>query len=303
MNHEHSAALCAALEQSDVLVGLFDVADALQLANAAYRAEFLRDAALPMPFSDVLRLGFAGQFGVKIDSGDIEAFLTDILPRRRSCPSRSFQTDTVGGRWLQFTETLLPDGWLLTIATDISALKRHERVIVQAHASAVRASLTDALTGVSNRRHILDLARHWIAERNRSNAPVSIAILDIDFFKQINDAHGHQVGDQVLQEFCNDCHAHLRPNDVIGRIGGEEFMLILPGTSKDLAHAVVERLRTSIRPPERTPYTFSAGIAEPHPGEELESVMRRADAALYRAKRSGRNSSVVDAITGDMPAP
>lgn len=79
-------------------------------------------------------------------------------------------------------------------------------------------------------------------------------------------------------------------------------MLVLPGTS-ELAHAVVERLRTSIRAPQRTPYTFSAGIAEPHPGEELESVMRRADAALYRAKRSGRNSSVVDAIAGDMLAP
>ena len=178
MNHEHSAALCAALEQSDLLLGLFDAQDNLQLANAAYRAEFLRDAPLPMPFGDVLRLGFAGQFGVKVDSGDIEAFLADILPRRRSSPSRSFATDTVGGRWLQFSETLLPDGWLLTIATDISTLEQHERIIVWCQRMPPAKS-----TCRSKILQTQDFLRPVITDSNTKDASVTTRICkEIDIF-------------------------------------------------------------------------------------------------------------------------
>jgi diguanylate cyclase (GGDEF)-like protein len=290
--------LVAGFERSDLHVALFDPADVLRWANPAYRREFLRDRALPLSFDAVLRLGFAGGFGVRIDSGDIEAFLADILPRRRSQAQRAFETDTVGGRWLMFSETLLPNGWLLTVATDITALKQHERLLSQAHANALHAAQTDALTGVSNRRHALALAAEQFEHHHRIGAAISVAVLDIDFFKRINDSLGHHVGDEVLRAFCAQCKAHLRPGDVFGRLGGEEFVIALPGASAEVARAVVERVRGSLKEGPDELCTFSAGIAEPAPGEGFEATMRRADAALYWAKANGRDQCAVHTAFG-----
>lgn len=277
------AALVAGFERSPLLVGLFDAQDRLRWANQAYAATFLRGGlALPVAFADVLRHGFRGGFGVKIDCGDIEAFLAGILPRRRAQPERSLQSDTVDGRWLQFNETLLPDGWMLTVATDITALKQHERVLLA-------AARTDVLTGVANRRHVLELAEQAIVQGG--GRATSLVLVDLDHFKQLNDSRGHAVGDQALQRFCIACRGQLRGEDTIGRVGGEEFLLVLPGVDVQGAHAIVERLRGACRLDPELPCTFSAGIASARRGEPLATLLRRADAALYAAKRNGRNRS------------
>jgi diguanylate cyclase (GGDEF)-like protein len=286
-----AARLQDALEHSNVLVALFDDRDRLQHANAAYAEAFLRGLPLPVAFADILRHGFHGGFGVKIDSNDVERFLADILPRRRAMGSRSVLTDTVDGRWLLFTETMLPAGWLLTMATDITDIKQYERHISQLHASAVQDSLTDALTAVSNRRHIMELAEGALRAFERDRAPVAVVLLDIDHFKKVNDTHGHQAGDQVLVEFCHRCRSQLRPSDALGRLGGEEFLLVLRGVDAAIAASVMERLRESVCGGP-VAYTFSGGIAQPLPGETLQALLRRADAALYAAKQSGRDRCV-----------
>jgi diguanylate cyclase (GGDEF)-like protein len=286
-------ALVAGLEHSELFVAVYDPQDRLRWANRSFRDLFLRGLEPPVAFADVLRHGHRGGFGVLIGSGDVEAFLADILPRRRAKPSRTLLGDTVDGRWLQWTETLLGDGWMLTVASDITALKQQERRIAQLHADAVQASLTDPLTGVSNRRHILELAEQALHERARHGTPMSIALLDIDHFKQVNDSHGHQAGDEVLRAFARQYRAHLRPRDGVGRIGGEEFMLLLPGADLPTATAIVERLREAM-PATPSGCTFSGGLAAPRRGEGVDALLQRADAALYAAKRAGRNRCIVD---------
>jgi diguanylate cyclase (GGDEF)-like protein len=293
LNSSIAAKLQHALERSDVLVALFDDRDLVQYANAAYRDTYLRGLAMPVAFADILRHGFSEGFGVKVDCGDVEQFLAEILPRRRAKPSRSVLTDTVDGRWILFTETMLAGDWLLTVATDITVMKQHERHITQLHASALHASLTDALTGVSNRRHIMELAQAAVNAFEQDRTPVTIVVLDIDHFKSVNDTHGHLVGDRVLVEFCAKCKAHLRPTDSLGRLGGEEFLLVLHGVRTGVAASVMERLKESVRDGATVPYTFSGGIAHPLPGENLEMLLRRADAALYLAKQSGRDRCVI----------
>jgi signal transduction histidine kinase len=150
-----AAALRGAVDASCTIIALYDPDDWLVYANRAYHDTFLKGHAGPIRFPDILRLGFAGNFGVKINSGDIEAFLQDILPRRRAVPSRSIETDTVDGRWLWITETVLPDGSLLSVGSDITRLKHSEKTLRQAHESAL------ALT-----RRLDDKAR----ELERSNA-------------------------------------------------------------------------------------------------------------------------------------
>ena len=132
--------IAAAFDASDLIVALYDPDDWLVYANRAYRTYFLKGQELPIRFDDVLRLGFAGGFGVKIDSGDVERFLADILPRRRSVPSRSIETDTVDGRWLWITETVLADGSMLSVGSDITRLKHNEKTLREAHESALRLS-------------------------------------------------------------------------------------------------------------------------------------------------------------------
>lgn len=282
-----------ALEQSSLLVALFDPADLLRHANRAYLNAFVDGLSLPVSFSDILRHGFHGGFGVRIECDDVEQFLRDILPRRRTTPSRTVTTDLIDGRWMLFTETLLDDGWLLTVATDISQIKQFERRITQLHASAVRAALTDPLTEVANRRHIFELAASALSAHALGAVPMCIVLIDLDHFKLINDTHGHHAGDQALVSFCAQCLTHLRPCDSLGRIGGEEFLLVMQGVEVRAAVAIMERLREGLRETGPVACTFSGGIAEPRPGESLEALLRRADAALYAAKNAGRDRCVV----------
>lgn len=153
----------------------------------------------------------------------------------------------------------------------------------------------DALTGASNRRHFLEIARVEVDRALRLGSPLAAIMLDLDHFKEVNDRHGHEAGDRVLQTFANAVHATLRSSDIFARLGGEEFMLLLPGQSRDDACALAERLRSltaSLRFAECPEgITVSAGVAVlGAPGaRDLHELMRQADAALYQSKRAGRN--------------
>ncbi len=166
------------------------------------------------------------------------------------------------------------------------------RELGQAHCKAMAEANTDALTGVSNRRHIFQVGDAILADRRGQAQPLNLAIFDLDHFKAINDTHGHQTGDAVLRAFCSHVVQHVRPSHMLGRIGGEEFVLLMPGTSLGEAEVILERLHRMLKPYEGVPYTFSAGIAQASAGEAMHAVLKRADDALYRAKRGGRDCSV-----------
>lgn len=160
-----------------------------------------------------------------------------------------------------------------------------------------RAALTDVLTGLSNRRWLEERLPRFLARHQWSKQPFSLLLLDIDFFKRINDDFGHAAGDEALRLVGKTITACLRPTDFAARYGGEEMVILLPDTALDGALAAAERVRRVIEqcaPIEfegRTlrPITVSIGVATREDEDTPATIMGRADAALYRAKAEGRN--------------
>lgn len=159
-------------------------------------------------------------------------------------------------------------------------------------------STTDELTGACNRRHILELAEVERLRAQRSGKPLSIALLDVDGFKGINDAYGHAGGDVVLQRLAAICRGHARASDQFSRFGGEEFMFLLPETDSHSATEFASRLRAALAATSvdyggrQVAFTVSIGVAT-LADEDIGSLLLRADNALYAAKRSGKNKLVV----------
>jgi diguanylate cyclase (GGDEF)-like protein len=173
-------------------------------------------------------------------------------------------------------------------------------VLVARHVQSSRRlrtmAMTDELTRIPNRRHLLAVAHERLADAKRSSRPVSILALDVDHFKRINDTFGHEAGDVVLRRVAQTCRAALRHDDVIGRTGGEEFVVVLPHAGADRAMEIAERLRAAVEaldwaevdPALRV--TVSVGVAERAPADDdFAALSRRADDSLYRAKERGRN--------------
>lgn len=157
---------------------------------------------------------------------------------------------------------------------------------------------TDFLTGMANRRHFMERAEEELARAVRHDRPMSLLVLDIDLFKRVNDTYGHQVGDTAIRAIAERCRQALRKADMIGRIGGEEFAILLPETAGDGARVMAERLRQAIAEfaiatPKGDSFrlTLSIGCATRSAGQavELDALFNRADDALYQAKAAGRN--------------
>jgi diguanylate cyclase (GGDEF)-like protein len=153
----------------------------------------------------------------------------------------------------------------------------------------------DELTGSFNRRCIMRMLDDEIARAQRIHAPCSIALIDLDWFKRVNDAYGHPTGDEVLRTFAITVFANIRNIDRFGRYGGEEFLLVLPDTPNDAAARILDRLRAIIADLDWSAFspgmrvTISAGVATLRPDESEDTFLARADGALYAAKGRGRN--------------
>lgn len=155
---------------------------------------------------------------------------------------------------------------------------------------------TDPLTGTLNRRGYQELAERELLKASRSNRPFAVLVADIDHFKRLNDTYGHAAGDMVLQYFCALLNRVLRQTDILARLGGEEFVIVLPETPPSEALDVAERLRRTVQDTPMTfqdfmiPITVSIGVAHfPAAADTLDGLQAHADSALYRAKKSGRN--------------
>jgi diguanylate cyclase len=153
----------------------------------------------------------------------------------------------------------------------------------------------DELTGSFNRRSIMRMLEEEIVRARRAEAPCSIALIDLDWFKRINDAYGHPTGDEVLRTFAITVFANIRNIDRFGRYGGEEFLLVLPDTPEQRAAGTLDRLRQIIANLDWSAFsadmrvTISAGVATLRPDETSDLLLARADSALYSAKAMGRN--------------
>lgn len=164
-------------------------------------------------------------------------------------------------------------------------------------AALLAQARTDALTGLPNRLKLNEVLASELARYQRYKTPFSLALFDIDHFKQINDTYGHQQGDQVLQQVARVVRQLIRAVDTVGRWGGEEFLLVLPETPLAGAVTTVERLRQAVAAADYGPVgrvTASFGVAEVRAGDDADKLLRRADTALYRAKNRGRNRVEVE---------
>lgn len=176
---------------------------------------------------------------------------------------------------------------------------RQQKQELEASLAQIRLFATqDELTGLINRRHMMDLLRAEQLRQQRSGQVMSLVLIDLDHFKRVNDSYGHQAGDTVLRTFAHSVLPTLRGSDVLCRWGGEEFLLMLPETGQKDALSCVQRMRDrlgSVALDGIAPglqLTFSAGLAACQPGESIEAVIELADQAMYRAKQAGRNCTV-----------
>ncbi|WP_413990030.1 GGDEF domain-containing protein [Labrys okinawensis] len=288
--------LAALVDQTGALIALYDADDRLRYANDAFRAAYFIEAGEEPLWPDLMRRNFGLGRGTVINAVDFEEWLRSTQSRRGKTGFRAFESDLHDGRWLWMTEAVDESGWMLCIAGDITHLRAEERSIRQDRDLAIKVSQTDELTGVANRRFVM--AQITEMQERFIRAPEGkgcLVVLDIDNFKYINDRFGHQAGDIVLRDFAHRIHQNVRRSDCFGRVGGEEFVLVMPGTAVSEGVALVERLLVIIRasrpltdPPDFA-YSFSAGIAGCRKTDGVSDLYRRADQALYSAKMAGRN--------------
>ncbi|MDR5884015.1 diguanylate cyclase [Caballeronia sp. LZ032] len=293
-------AILKSLSEGGTIVAVYDESDRLIYANAAFRRIFqLWSSEHSMTFADLILHCVERQCGPRIDRDDPIQFIADTQRRRRGTPGeRTFATDMHDGRWFWMTETLFENGWITLIGVDFTEQKRGEDEARKARDAAYRESRTDALTGLPNRRHafeMLEVGRQAFVQ-SVAPLPLSMALVDLDRFKQINDEFGHTAGDAVLMNFAEVCKQTLRRQDTVGRIGGEEFLVVLLGAPLDEAVAVLTLLQNrvsmqSVKTGEEPSinYSFSAGVTQFTEADTVDAAVRRADRALYEAKAAGRN--------------
>ena len=208
--------------------------------------------------------------------------------------------NTVDGHWYQCRDQAIEwiDGRIvrMEIATDITDRKQAEEELKIAKERAEALARMDELTGLNNRRAFIHDGEILFQRAKRYNHPLSLIMLDIDHFKQINDTYGHIGGDNVLESLANTLKSHVREVDIVGRLGGEEFAIILPDTTLSDAMTMAERLRIEIETTKiastkgEISITASFGLSVFHQTQvSLEELINKTDDALYEAKRNGRN--------------
>ncbi|MBC53723.1 MAG: hypothetical protein CMQ34_15405 [Gammaproteobacteria bacterium] len=194
------------------------------------------------------------------------------------------------GAWLNIVEVLTAQWFIFRL---------YERSRAEAFAELEHQSITDKLTGLHNRSHLDTLLQQELARHRSNGQPLTLVLCDIDHFKHINDEYGHLTGDAVLQQFAGVLTRQMRATDICGRWGGEEFLIICPGTATESAAAITSKLRAAFAATafsQGLKVTASFGIASQTPPDSQrfsDQLLRRADDALYDAKRRGRACAVI----------
>lgn len=185
----------------------------------------------------------------------------------------------------------------VTFVVDVTDRARMEADLGEAHERLAHLATHDSLTGLPNHRRTRELLEQAVEIAERYGRGLAVAVVDLDQFKQVNDTFGHLVGDDLLVAFARLLRAQLRAVDTAGRTGGEEFVVVMPETSRDGACIVLERLRDccrdQLRTPQGHPLRFSAGVVEPLAHELPDAVLRRAELTMARAKAGGRDRTEV----------
>lgn len=230
----------------------------------------------------------------------------DYVKRRlawvRAADGTPMDLQMTNGKVVRAKVALLPNGGRMLVYTDVTDIVRQAQELE-------RLATTDGMTGIYNRRHFLTLADHEWNRARRYDRPVSFLMIDIDYFKSVNDNFGHQVGDLMITHLANLARESKRDCDVLARIGGEEFALLLPETDLAQAQIVAERLRCEVAANPLAaasgsiPTTVSIGVAAATASmKDISDLMKAADNALYEAKRAGRNRVICSLASHAAPS-
>jgi diguanylate cyclase (GGDEF)-like protein len=219
---------------------------------------------------------------------------------------------TAGVRFIETSEQLVLDAAGRPIACigidqDVTDRRRVEDAMRVRQAELEKLTLTDPLTGVGNRRKLDEDIVREVSRVRRYGGKLSFLIADVDHFKAVNDTFGHETGDAVMRFVAQTLRANVRDTDLVARYGGDEFCVVMPGTGQADARAVAERIRArleqTIAPSLDSAGLTSTGVAQLEEGEDADSLLKRADRALLRAKKKGRNRVVSDLCSGRRPDP
>ena len=280
-------------------IAVLDANDRFIFINQTFISLFGLDdhPVLGHSYDELLIWMHAKGVGADTHSSTVQEWLEFVQRQHRSAAFRHFEVDLIDSRWLLVTEQVNIGGELVLVCNDITNSKKTEHALQDAQKELERLALTDELTGLSNRRHFMQQLGNEHQRALRYKHPVSLAVLDLDHFKKINDQFGHAAGDDVLRHFSSVLHQCLRKQDSIGRLGGEEFALLLPETTQQEAMVLLQRIRkvlSSATLDEITTgfrYTFSAGLTELKYDAPLscKDWMYITDQALYQAKGAGRD--------------
>ena len=280
-------------------IGVFSAGDILLYCNEVMAAMFGLevDTATGKSFDELIEFCFTAKTGLAIETDKLEDWLDKAHRLRRSKKFRSFEVDHVDNRWFLVTEHTALDDTLLLFCSEITLQKRNEAKLKDLNEKLTELAYRDSLTGIFNRRYFYESARIELSRCMRQQSNASLLMIDLDYFKSVNDRFGHEGGDQVLIETTVLVRDLLRNYDIFGRLGGEEFAILLPDT--DLAAAIVignrilEKLRQHVFLPPLETYsvTASMGVAEINESHTtLDVLIRAADEKLYLAKREGRDN-------------
>lgn len=285
------------IENSNEGYAIYSAEDRIVYCNGVFADCYHLSGAdmIGMHFDELMRYCHRQKVGSKIDNPDVEAFLAYTRTVRRKRRYRVFEVDFYDGRWFLISEQINERGELLTQMKELTKQKLLLKHLEDSIESLNEIALTDELTQVANRRGFLQIVDIEMGRSQRKKTPIALVLLDLDLFKPINDQYGHVIGDQVLIHFTDLIKAQLRPYDVFGRIGGDEFAVFLGDTDFGQASEVCERLRNTVASTPFTheglpiPLSVSIGVTMHETLVRFDQLYQEADSALYCAKDKGRN--------------
>jgi diguanylate cyclase (GGDEF)-like protein len=295
-----SAKVLDLLDHCNGLIGIYDENENLRFSNVAFRDAYFVETGERLSWTALMRRNFEAGRGTVIQTEDIDAWLSSVRSRRGKSSRRTYESDLHDGRWIWVVETMCADGWIVYFGTDVTSLNASERHLRHARDLALQESQTDHLTGISNRKHIMAQLEILAEEATRIARPTGYAcLIDLDHFKSVNDTWGHAVGDQLLTSFARCVRQLVRLRDGFGRVGGEEFLLLLTDATASDCRRIFNSLYTAVRDTSLVPdqpqltATFSAGLCPIAPQKRAKDIYAQADRALYQAKSEGRDRLII----------
>jgi diguanylate cyclase (GGDEF)-like protein len=285
------AALRAIVDDLNYGVVVLDQERRVQFINRAFRRFWRVPDELADRLQTFVKLMYHGRganaYAVSADKlGEYVAKQLDLI---RTGEERPLTIRLRTGEVIQFRCKAMPDGGRLLTYGNVSELAEEAEALE-------RLACSDGLTGLNNRRHFLVLANNEWARFQRYKRPLALLMTDIDKFKSVNDTYGHDVGDEVIKAVANVLQASKRTTDIVGRLGGEEFAMVLPEATVDRAVRAAERFRQLVANcvisagDQRVPVTISLGVASADEQTSgIEEMLKQSDLALYEAKHTGRN--------------